>query len=125
MSVVLKWLTRSVFPILLVVLCALNTVTAQSPTLTPSRKPTRKPTNKPLHIYGDENPIFLTESEQQGLVATLTVLLFVLMAFDFTGPEVLFLIALMICCLAQILTLTETLSGMTVTYLLAHFQPIE
>ncbi len=64
------------------------------------------------HIYGDNEPITMTEKEQQGLVATLTVLLFILMALDFTGPEVLFLIALMILCLTQILTLPETLSGL-------------
>lgn len=81
------------------------------PTVKPSLKPSRKPTNKPVHIYGDEDPVFLSTEEKQGIVATLTILLFILMALDFTGPEVLFLIALMILCLCQILTLTETLSG--------------
>lgn len=107
-------ITKNLFTVGVVVLTLFNVVLGQtaSPTRAPSTfRPTRKPTNKPIHIYGDEEPIFLTENEQQGLVATLTVLLFVLMAFDFTGPEVLFLIALMICCLAQILTITETLSG--------------
>lgn len=64
-----------------------------------------------VHIYGDNEPIFLTLEEQQAIVATLTVLLFVLMAFEVNGPEVLFLIALMVCCLTQILTMVETLSG--------------
>ena len=107
-------ITKNLFTVGVVVLTLFNVVLGQtaSPTRAPSTfRPTRKPTNKPIHIYGDEEPIFLTENEQQGLVATLTVLLFVLMALDFTGPEVLFLIALMICCLAQILTITETLSG--------------
>ncbi|RYG66005.1 hypothetical protein EON64_10725 [archaeon] len=63
------------------------------------------------NIYGDHDRIELTENEQQGLVATLTILLFVLMACEITGPEVLFLIALMIVTLAQILTLSEALSG--------------
>eukprot|EP01031_Cornospumella_fuschlensis_P036333 gene36333-44076_t len=63
------------------------------------------------HIYIDHDPIELTEDEQQGIVATLTILLFVLMAFEITGPEVLFLIALMIVTLSQILTLPEALSG--------------
>ena len=63
------------------------------------------------NIYGDQAPISLTETEQQGIVATLIVLLFVLMAFEVAAPEVLFLIALMICCLTQIITLSETLSG--------------
>lgn len=109
----MKSVAKTLLPTLLAVTFVMNTVMAQSaaPTLTPSRKPSRKPTNKPIHIYGDEEPIFLSQETQQGIVATLTVLLFVLMAFDFTGPEVLFLIALMICCLAQILTLSETLSG--------------
>jgi hypothetical protein len=81
------------------------------PSNKPSLKPSRKPSNKPVHIYGDEKPIFLSENEQQGLVGALTILIFILMACEITGPEVLFLIALMICCLAQILTLPETLSG--------------
>jgi hypothetical protein len=63
------------------------------------------------NIYGEHEPISMTQEEQQGLVAALTILLFILMAMDITGPEVLFLIALMILCLAQVLTLSETLSG--------------
>lgn len=63
------------------------------------------------HIYGDYEEIELTEKEQQGIVGALTILLFILMACDITGPEVLFLIALMIVTLAQILTLTDALSG--------------
>jgi hypothetical protein len=66
---------------------------------------------KKSNIYGEHEPILMTQDEQQGLVAALTILLFVCMAMDFTGPEVLFLIALMILCLAQVLTLSETLSG--------------
>eukprot|EP01039_Chlorochromonas_danica_P014983 gene14983-17563_t len=107
-------ITKNLFTVGVVVLTLFNVVLGQtaSPTRAPSTcRPTRKPTNKPIHIYGDEEPIFLTKNQQQGLLATLTVLLFVLMALDFTGPEVLFLIALMICCLAQILTITETLAG--------------
>jgi hypothetical protein len=68
------------------------------------------------NIYGEYEPISMTEEEQQGLVAALTILLFILMAMDFTGPEVLFLIALMILCLAQVLTLSETLSGARSSY---------
>ena len=55
--------------------------------------------------------IKLSPDVQQGLVGALTILLFILMATEITGPEVLFLIALMIVTLAQILTLTEALSG--------------
>lgn len=64
-----------------------------------------------VHIYGDQEPINLPLEVQQGIVASLTVLLFILMALEASGPEVLFFIALMICCLTQILTLGETLSG--------------
>ncbi|RYG66004.1 hypothetical protein EON64_10720 [archaeon] len=64
------------------------------------------------NIYVDHKAIALAENEQQGLVAALTILLFVLMACEITGPEVLFLIALMIVTLAQIITLSEALSGM-------------
>ena len=66
---------------------------------------------KEANIYGDYNPIILSQEAQQGIVASLTVMLFVLLAADVAAPEVLFLIALMVCCLAQILTLKETLAG--------------
>ena len=97
--------------VLLAIGCLLSFVCGQTPTYKPSAKPTKKPTNKPVHIFGDEEPVTLTEKEQQGIVASLTIALFILMALDFTGPEVLFLIALMIVCLSQILTMPETLSG--------------
>ena len=90
------------------------------PTFKPSFKPSRKPTNQPIHIYGDEDPVFLTDGEKQAIVASLTIALLVLMAFDFTGPEVLFLIALMVCCLTQILTMAETLSGKMYINILYH-----
>lgn len=104
---------KKALPIMMLVLAVANSVMGQtvSPTRRPTVRPTRKPSNKPVHIYVDEEPVLLTMQEKQGIVATLTVLLFILMALDFTGPEVLFLIALMICCLAQILSLSETLSG--------------
>lgn len=101
--------SKIILPVLLVAFALLNLAYGQTPV--PSLIPTRKPTNKPVHIYVNEAPVELTMQEKQGIVATLTVLLFILMAMDFTGPEVLFLIALMICCLAQILTMNETLSG--------------
>ena len=81
-----------------------------APTIKPSSKPA-KPARKLIHIYGDEDPVDLTDTEKQWIVGSLTVALLVLMAFDFTGPEILFLIALMVCCLTQILTISETLSG--------------
>ena len=65
----------------------------------------------PPNIYGNYEPIALTQEVQQGIVASLTVLIFVILAADLAAPEVIFLIALMICCLAQILTLKETLAG--------------
>ena len=94
-------------------------VATRAPTLRPTgptRAPSRKPTTKPVapipNIYGKNQMIALSPDEQQGLVGALTILLFILMAMEITGPEVLFLIALMIVTLAQILTLTEALSGM-------------
>lgn len=63
-------------------------------------------------IYGDHKPITLTDDEKQGIVGALTVLLFILMATEITGPEVLFLIALMIVTLCEIITLSDALSGM-------------
>ena len=53
----------------------------------------------------------MSEREQQILCGTMTILLFVLMALEVLSPEVLFLIAIIILMLTQILTLTETLSG--------------
>lgn len=69
------------------------------------------PVVKAASIYGDNEPVKLSTDEQQGIVGTLTVLLFLLMATEITGPEVLFLIALMIVTLCEIITLTDCLSG--------------
>eukprot|EP01040_Poterioochromonas_malhamensis_P001714 gene1712-1819_t len=95
--------------------------TSRAPTIAPSgpsRKPTRKPTRSPTFrakansIYTDFAPTeTLTSEEQQGIVGTLTVLLFVLMATEITSPEVLFLIALIIVILTEILTLSQGLAG--------------
>mmetsp|Transcript_11471 Transcript_11471/g.15798 ORF Transcript_11471/g.15798 Transcript_11471/m.15798 type:complete len:792 (-) Transcript_11471:85-2460(-) len=88
--------------------------TTRSPS-TKSPNTTRAPTKKPVapipNIYGKYQMITLDLDVQQGIVAALTILLFIFMAMEITGPEVLFLIALMIVTLAQILTLTEALSG--------------
>lgn len=82
-----------------------------------SVRPTRTPSKKPVapipNIYGKNDMIMLSKDEQQGIVGALTILLFIFMAMEITGPEVLFLIALMIVTLAQILTLTDALSGMS------------
>lgn len=95
--------------------------TSRAPTIAPSgpsRKPTRKPTRSPTFrakansIYADFAPTeTLTSEEQQGIVGTLTVLLFVLMATEITSPEVLFLIALIIVILTEILSLSQGLAG--------------
>ncbi len=64
-------------------------------------------------IYGDHAPEEkLPETAQQAIVGTLTILLFVLMALELTSPEVLFLIALIIVILCEILTIKEGLAGM-------------
>lgn len=63
-------------------------------------------------IYGDQPNVGMSIEAQQSLVGALTIILFVLMAVEFLSPEILFLIALMILCLAQVLNITDTLSGM-------------
>ncbi len=69
--------------------------------------------SKPIpSIYGEfapEEPIKFYD--QQAIVATLIALLFVLMALEVTGPEVLFTIALTIVTLCEIITLPDALSG--------------
>jgi hypothetical protein len=63
-------------------------------------------------IYGDFAPDEpMTKPDQQAVVGLLTGLLFILMALEVTAPEVLFLIALIIVILCEILTLTEGLAG--------------
>lgn len=62
-------------------------------------------------IYGEYDDIEMTDKEKQGVVGALTILIFILMATEITGPEVLFLIALMIVTLLQIITLQDALSG--------------
>lgn len=67
----------------------------------------------PPSIYGEfapEEPLE-QERDQQPIVCTLLVLLFVLMAFEVGSPEVLFLIALTIVTFCEIITLPEALSG--------------
>ena len=48
---------------------------------------------------------------QQGIVASLTVILFVCMAMEKFTPEVLFMAALVVITFCEILTLEEALSG--------------
>ena len=91
-----------------------STIAPSGPTRRPTVRPTRAPTYRPKteSIYQDKAPTeTLTPEEQQGIVATLTVLLFVLMATEITSPEVLFLIALVIVILTEVLTLTQGLAG--------------
>jgi di/tricarboxylate transporter len=90
------------------------TFAPSGPTRSPSLKPTRSPTyrSKASSIYTDFAPTkTLKPEEQQGVVIALIVLLVVLMAFEVTTPEVLFLIALCILILTEILTLSQALSG--------------
>ena len=86
--------------------------TTKALTTRPTRAPTKKPVAPIPNIYGENEMIKLPSDVQQGIVGALTILLFILMATEITGPEVLFLIALMVVTLAQILTLSEALSGM-------------
>ena len=89
-------------------------VPTPSPSPKPSSKPTAKksPTRAPTQgIYVKNDNIILKEKTQQDIVAALTVLLFFFMAVEFLSPEILFMIALIIVMLCQILTIGETLSG--------------
>lgn len=81
-----------------------------APTLKPTGRPSREPT-KAAHIYGQFDRIQLDSVTQQAIVAALTIALFLCMAFEFQAPEILFLIALMVVTLSQILTMSEALSG--------------
>lgn len=68
--------------------------------------------NNASSIYGDfESDRKLDETTQQIIVASLTILLFVLMAFELSTPEVLFLIALVIVMYTEILTMSQAFSG--------------
>jgi hypothetical protein len=84
----------------------------QISTVKPTAKPTRKPTLFPtISIYQNNESVNIPQVGQQAIVGALTILLFILMALEFLSPEVLFMIALIIVMLCQILTLGETLSG--------------
>ena len=94
---------------------ATEVLVSETPTLNPSRIPSRAPSRVPTpktpHIYGDAQPVYISKVNQQIMCGILTILLFVFMALEVLSPEVLFLIALVILLLTQVLTLTETLSG--------------
>ncbi len=99
------------------------------PTFKPTAKPTPKPSGRPTRaptkgIYLGNTNIDLKTQTRQAIVGTLTILLFVLMACELLSPEILFMIALIIILLCQILSLSEALSGLTnsaVVSMLAHF----
>ncbi len=84
------------------------------PTVKPSSakptagKPTRAPT---IGIYLENENVYITQMDQQAIVGSLTILLFIFMAMEILSPEILFMIALIIIMLCQILTMAETLSG--------------
>jgi hypothetical protein len=104
----------------------------RKPTNKPSAPiPTQKPTRKILllfysllrrphpsliaGIYLDNKDIVISETGQQILTGCLTIVLFIGMAFEFLSPEVLFMNALIILMLCQILSLSETLSGLSLS----------
>ena len=95
-----------------------------NPSRQPSRVPSRKPSNKPTvkataFIYGNGVPsVQLSEKDQQIMCGVMTILLFVFMALELLSPEVLFLLALIVLMLTQVLTLTETLSGKKISNIL-------
>ena len=61
-------------------------------------------------IYGPIH-VDLSPEDQQVFVGVLIIVAFGAMAFEIAAPEVVFLVALVILMLAEILTITETLSG--------------
>ena len=81
--------------------------TTSRPTTKPTNKPpTRNPTELKPGIYGDFGPKeYAPQETQQIIVGILIILLLVLMAFEISTPEILFLIALIIVILAEILYL--------------------
>ena len=92
--------------------------TTSRPTTKPTNKPpTRKPTERKPGIYGDFGPKeYAPQETQQIIVGILIILLLVLMAFEISTPEILFLIALIIVILAEILTLSEGLAGIFIHF---------
>lgn len=72
----------------------------------------RVPNNKDNSIYKDFAPDYkMDEVGQQVIVAILTISIFLLMAAEVTSPEIVFLIALCIVTLCEILTLKQATSG--------------
>ena len=92
--------------------------TTSRPTTKPTNKPpTRNPTELKPGIYGDFGPKeYAPQETQQIIVGILIILLLVLMAFEISTPEILFLIALIIVILAEILTLSEGLAGIYIHF---------
>ena len=66
--------------------------------------------------------LLLPSAAQQAVVGSLTVILFLCMAFEKFSPEVLFLTALVIITFFEILTLDEALSGNLREFLFDHTQ---
>jgi len=64
-----------------------------------------------LSTYYEYNRVILTRLEAQNLCGALIIVCFAVMALDITGPEVVFLVALSVLMLAEVLTITDTLSG--------------
>ena len=79
-----------------------------------AKKPSSSPTQRPSQqIYGDSiDPVGLSSEAQQAILGVMTIGLFAGMLFEFKPPEILFLGAVMVCTILQILTLSQALSGM-------------
>lgn len=80
-----------------------------------TREPTRYPTQRPSEpIYGDfVDSVGLSSTAAQVIMAVLIVLLFAGMIFDVQAPEILFLGAVCVTFILQIVTLDEALSGVS------------
>lgn len=105
--------------------CAVvNTITATESELTPEaakEQELQASTSRLLSsIYGKYPDLDLSPLTQQIIVGVLTILLFVGMAIELLSPEVLFLIAVTIVLICQIITLQDALSGKS-----SNFYPLE
>ncbi len=63
-------------------------------------------------IYpNSETGVDLTDDAKKGIVGTLIILIFLVMAFELVPPDIAFFVGLIIVMITQILTLPDTLAG--------------
>ncbi len=63
-------------------------------------------------IYpNSETGVDLTDDAKKGIVGTLIIVIFLVMAFEIVPPDIAFFVGLVIVMMTQILTLPDTLAG--------------